>query len=318
MMDRKIALVAPYFGKFPAHFQLWLNSCAANPQIMWLLYTDDRTQWKFPSNVIVTYCTLSDLRERFQKKFNFEISLSGIKKLGDYKPLYGYLFEEELKGYFAWGHIDLGDVIYGDFSHFVTEDLISKYDRLGYLGHLTIYQNTLENNRRFMADSGAGFNYRDVLSSPKFYNFEELAVGSIDNIWRKNGWSTGLLCEGIADLRAVSWAFWMRYKYGDVQKMDKDRYLIFEWDRGRLFGHQMTPSGEIVSREYLYVHFKRRPMPIDPEINEQRYVIAPGGFISAPSEIDADYLKKYGKGKFPDPLWLRAKWAGIKVRLGID
>lgn len=317
MRDKMLALVVPYFGKLPAHFQLWLNSCAANPQVTWLLYTDDRTPWAYPDNVEVTYCTLDDLRERFQQKFDFEISLPGIKKLGDYKPLYGYLFEEELDGYLAWGHIDLGDVIYGDFSRFVTEDLISRYDRLGYLGHLTIYQNTPENNRRFMADCGAGFGYRDVFSSPNFYNFEEVAIGSIDEIWRHNGWSTGLLCEGIADLRAVSWAFWTRYRYGDVQKTSKDRFLIFEWNHGKLFGHQLSPSGKIVSKEYLYVHFKRRPMPMDEGIDEQRYLIVPGGFIPAPDVIDAECLNRYGRGRFPDPLWLRTRWAGLKARLGI-
>lgn len=314
---KQLAIVAPYFGLLPAHFQLWLNSCAANPQVTWLLYIDDRTEWVYPENVIVTYCTLDELRVRFQKKFNFEIALPNIRKLGDWKPLYGFLFEEELAGFRAWGHVDVGDVIYGDFSGFVTDELIESYDRLGYLGHLTIYRNTPENNRRFMSDSASGPTWREVISTPEFMNFEELAPGSIDDIWHHNNWSTGLLCDSIADLRADSWAFWMRYKYRENKKTNKDDYLIFEWNSGKLFGHWLSSSGEFVSKEYLYVHFKRRRMLMDPLLDDTHYLIVPGGFVPAPEMIDVSVLKGYGGGKFPDPQWLRTRWSGIKTRLGL-
>lgn len=61
---------------------------------------------------------------------------------------------------------------------------------------MAIYRNTPENNRRFMAENGAGFGYRDVFSSPEFMNFEEVAPRSIDEIWRNNGWTTGEIGGG--------------------------------------------------------------------------------------------------------------------------
>lgn len=314
--ERMLVIVAPYFGTLPAHTQLWLNSCGKNPQVTWLLYTNDRTGWDYPDNVKVTYSTLDDLRERFQDKFDFKIELPGIKKLGDYKPLYGYLFEEEIEGYRAWGHVDVGDVIYGDFSKFITDDLIDRYDRLGRLGHLTIYRNTSENNRRFMADSGAGFGYRKVFSSPEFMNFEEVAPGSIDEIWRHNGWTTGEIDADVADLRAYSWDFHITHGYGtDHHEICHNHDLVFEWADGRLYGHELAANGDIATREYLYVHFKRRKMPLSEALEEDRYLIAPGGFLPAQGDVSPSCLKSLGKRKFPDPMWISAKKAALRARL---
>lgn len=316
MRDGMLAFVAPYFGTLPKHFQLWLNSCAKNPEITWLLYTDDRTAWSYPDNVKVTYCALDDLRKRFQEKMDFKISLPNVKKLGDYKPLYGYLFEEELEGYRAWGHIDVGDVIYGNVGKFITGDLINQFDRLGYLGHLSIYRNTFENNRRFRAGGGADISYSEVFSSPKFYNFEELASGSIDQIWRHNGWTTGILDEYIADLSALSWAFRICRGYDARRMREANRCLIFEWNGGRLFGHEIAADGSLFTREFLYVHFKRRSMMLADDIDASRFLIAPAGFFPSPEVVDASCIRGLGRGRFPDPMWFSAKCASLKARVG--
>lgn len=315
MRKHALAIVAPYFGTLPAHTQLWLNSLAANPEVTWLLYTDDQTTWDYPENVRVTYCTLGDLQGHFQEKFDFPIALPNVKKLGDYKPLYGYLFEEELVGFDAWGHVDVGDVIYGNIGHFITDKMIASYDRLGYLGHLAVYRNTPENNRRFMADSGAGFGYREVFSDPRFFNFEEVAPGSIDAIWRYNGWSTYAFDGEAADLYARSWNFRVELGYGrDHYEVLRNRDLVFEWNRGHLFGHELGKKGDIQTKEFLYVHFKRRNMPLHEGLDPKHYLIAPEGFQPLQKSVDALLLRKLGGRKFPDPMWFAAKRAGLKRR----
>lgn len=314
--EKMLAIVAPYFGTLPAHMQLWLNSCGSNPRVTWLLYTDDRTPWDYPDNVRVTYCTLDELRKRFQERFDFQIALSNTRKLGDYKPLYGYLFEDELAGYHAWGHVDVGDVIYGDFSKFVTNELIDRYDRLGRLGHMTIYRNTLENNRRFMAESGAGFDYREVFSDPRFRNFEETAPGSIEKVWRNNGWTTGDIEECVADIYESLWDFHIVRGYGtDHCELCNNRCLVFEWDGGTLLGHELGAEGEMVSRDYLYVHFKRRKMPMAEGLDPGHYLIAPGGFLPSPNDVDLACVERRGKGRFPDPMRIAAKKVELRRRL---
>ena len=147
------------------------------------------------------------MKADFQKKFDFEICLPGIYKLGDYKPLYGYLFEELIKDYDAWGYLDVPDEICGKVSDFVNEEAFSKSDKLMARGHMTIFRNTPEVNRRFMADTGEDFDYKDIFSSDHFYNFEEIAKGSINWVYRKNNWPVNLLDDAVADVSGLFFDF---------------------------------------------------------------------------------------------------------------
>ena len=83
----KTAFLCPYFGKFPKHIQLWLNSCGTNKDTTFFIFTDDKQQLDYPDNFVVNYTTLEELKADFQKKFDFEICLPGIYKLGDHNPL---------------------------------------------------------------------------------------------------------------------------------------------------------------------------------------------------------------------------------------
>ena len=82
---KSICYIVPYFGKLPSGFQLWLMSCKMNPTIDWLIFTDDKTEYDYPENVKVNYCTFDDIRKRFQKHFDFPIVLDRGWKLCDYK-----------------------------------------------------------------------------------------------------------------------------------------------------------------------------------------------------------------------------------------
>ena len=203
----KTAFLCPYFGKFPKHIQLWLNSCGTNKDTTFFIFTDDKQQLDYPDNFVVNYTTLEELKADFQKKFDFEICLPGIYKLGDYKPLYGYLFEELIKDYDAWGYLDVPDEICGKVSDFVNEEAFSKSDKLMARGHMTIFRNTPEVNRRFMADTGEDFDYKDIFSSDHFYNFEEIAKGSINWVYRKNNWPVNLLDDAVADVSGLFFDF---------------------------------------------------------------------------------------------------------------
>ena len=159
---KSIAYVLPYFGKFPKGFELFLLSCKNNSTIDWLIFTDDRTEYDYPSNVKVTYYTFEEIKDKVQKNFNFKIVLDKPYKFCDYKPAYGEIFSEELKGYDFWGMCDL-DLAWGDIRKFITDDLLNKYERIGFLGHSTIYKNTTEVNSRYRTIFD-GNNYPDVLN----------------------------------------------------------------------------------------------------------------------------------------------------------
>lgn len=312
---KKIAFICPYFGRLPEHCQLWLNSCAHNSDITWFLITDDKREFSYPPNVIVRYTTLEELKKEFQKKFDFPISLEGVYKLGDYKPLYGYIYEELLEGFDAWGHIDVADEIYGDIRAFITDDLLEKYDKLLLFGHMSIYKNTPEVNRRFMEQSDVFRSYKLIFSSKKFYNFEEIANGSITRVYVKNGWEIGRLDEYVADVSSLSYPFRLGKWSDDFNKLTYFPHipLIFSWEDGKTYGYFIV-NNKIKKKEYLYVHFKRRKMKVLVSNNCTKYLIVPDGFVSQPDNITANVIRKYSRNKLFYTVYFREKEKALKVR----
>ena len=167
-----IAYVVPYFGKFPKGFQFWLMSCGCNPTIDWLIFTDDHTDYNYPSNVKVKYWTFEQMKMRVQKIFDFPISLERPYKLCDYKPAYGEIFSDELKGYDFWGDCDV-DLVWGNIRRFYTDELLSKYEKIGFNGHSMLFKNTPEVCARFRTCRNEKLNYKEVYSTDKGYAFVE-------------------------------------------------------------------------------------------------------------------------------------------------
>lgn len=63
----KTAFLCPYFGTFPKHMQLWINSCGTNYDTTFYLFTDDRQNLNYPDNFIVKYTTLEELKDFFNQ-----------------------------------------------------------------------------------------------------------------------------------------------------------------------------------------------------------------------------------------------------------
>lgn len=164
----KVLFIIPYYGKLPCYFPAWLISAKAQKNIDFLLITDLFTEES--DNIKVLNWSFSKLKNFIQSKFNFKISLERPYKFCDYRPAYGYIFEEYLKGYDFWGHCDI-DTIFGDLWSFLEEPL-ERYDAIGRWGHLSLYKNTPKINRLFMSDKGF-FNYKEVFSNDYSYAFDE-------------------------------------------------------------------------------------------------------------------------------------------------
>lgn len=85
-------------GNLPAHFQLWMESCRRNPSVDFLVFTDD---------VKVYYMSFEQMKELFQKQYDFQLSISAPYKFCDFRPAFGEIFSEYLVGYDYWGHCDV-------------------------------------------------------------------------------------------------------------------------------------------------------------------------------------------------------------------
>lgn len=284
-----IAYVVPYFGKFPNGFQFWLMSCGCNPTIDWLIFTDDHMDYNYPPNVKVQYWTFEQMKRRVQKIFNFPISLERPYKLCDYKPAYGEIFSDELKGYDFWGDCDV-DLVWGNIRKFYTDELLSKYEKIGFNGHSMLFKNTPEVCARFRTCLDGKLNYKEVYSTDKGYAFDEPGM---DVIYE------GL---GIPVYKGIDFANLLKYDYGfyldwqSEEDREKNEAQIFTWKNGVITRYYLY-QGKIATKEYMYLHYWCRPTTFKiKEYNpEKQYLIYPDTTTDKYYEITPDLIKKKSK-----------------------
>lgn len=144
----KVAIIIPYFGKFPEWIDLFFYTChrnqfiSPNITIDWFIFTDNyNTTCKY-QNVNISYMDFEDYCEVVSNSLNIKFSPLKPYKLCDLKPFYGVIHESELINYTHWGFGDL-DLCYGNLSLIVNEININKYSLITshaarIAGHLTI------------------------------------------------------------------------------------------------------------------------------------------------------------------------------------
>ena len=183
---KKIVFVIPYFGNFPEYFELFLKSCAANPTIDWLLFTDTKEEYIFPENVKRVLISFEQLRNLIEMKMGFKIALSTPYKLCDYKPAYGFIFSEYICNYDYWGYCDI-DLIFGDIRCFFPDNQLEKYDKIGHLGHMSLFRNTEYINLMFKKEVYGMKKYQEVYTSDRIFVFDEWGDTNINLILKKEG-----------------------------------------------------------------------------------------------------------------------------------
>lgn len=252
--------IVPYFGKLPSYFPLFLKSCEPNKDFDWLIVTNDRTHYKYPKNVHVMYMSFEEFKELTQSKFTFKISLKKYQKLCDYKPSYGYIFEEKIKGYKFWGYCDI-DVILGDLSNFLTKDILDNYDKIFELGHCTLIRNTYDINRLFMRKLHGVEEYKKSFSTDKITIFDEVYgnTPNVNDIFEAYG--KKIYGKNYAFDIQTDRVFFQDSGF-DYQKQTFNREKNFHkklciWNNGRIF-RIFKQDGKLKKQEYLYVHLQDR------------------------------------------------------------
>ena len=267
--EKLVAFVIPYFGKLPNYFPVFLRSCEINRQFDWLLFTDDHTEYDYPDNVKVSYGTFAELKQRIEARFSFPVALPSPKKLCDFKPAYGYIFEEELKPYRYWGHCDI-DLVLGDLGAFLDETVLGSYQKHFYLGHMSIYENSPEMRTLFMKghprkeNETMLYGYRDVLGNPGNMVFDEWSdtVETINHVAESQGVQINPSFP-MFDIRPFRSRFYSTIFDPAVHTWihnPTDNYVV-AWENGKLWRCSLdNQTKKIKKQEILYAHFQKRKM----------------------------------------------------------
>ncbi|OUP28188.1 DUF6625 family protein [Faecalibacterium sp. An192] len=284
-----ICYVVPYFGKLPSGFKMWLLSCSTNNTIDWILYTDDRTAYEYPDNVKVHYCSYEDIKNKIQKCYEFKISISRPWKLCDFRPAYGEIFAEDLKKYDFWGHCDM-DLIWGDIRKFITEDILMRYDKIGFQGHSTLYRNTQEVNSRYRIHVDGIVDYKEAFTSDDGQFFDEVVMTNLYkalNIPQYTG-------TNFAHLDRFTTSFYLLY----LPEEDgyKNNRQVFTWESGKIIRNYLDGTN-VKREEYMYIHLFSRPISFKVKSYSKNtiYTIYPDLVKElGESKLDYRFINKHG------------------------
>jgi len=283
---KSIIIIIPYFGKLPPIFKFWRQSAINNPTIDFLFFTDCNIQ--STDNIKVIKCTFEVLREKFQSRFDFPISLPSPYKLCDFKVTYGYVFQDYIQDYDFWGFGDI-DLIYGNIRHFLTEEVLNQYFIISGWGHLTLYRNNEFCNSFFRTHENGFQYYKKVLSCSKNSAFDEYNHKGMSDKW------TQLYPEQIWNSKLFDDIQVPRLSLNFVSVMHPERTnLIFEYNENRLYRIYHDENGKRRREETLYAHFQQRKFMKIETNNLQHYLIVPNKFINF-ENIDEKRLNYWGK-----------------------
>jgi len=278
-----VILLCPYFGKLPTfQFPLWLQSCRYNPSIDWLVITDDKTKYEYPANVKVQYTCWEDFRKRALGCLDFPAVLDRPYKLCDYKPLYGVLFQEEIKGYDFWGYTDISDTIYGDLRKFLTEEKLTNAEKVMLLGHFSLFRNTKEVNQRYKLPTKSGLTYKDVFTTEKSMIFDECVPNSINRIFVEHEYPITDIADFCFDITEQTPNFTQHVIADDWSHFYDPTGLAYciLWKKGKVYVYRRL-GWRISKHEVGYAHFKRRYMTGRVK-KDSSFLIVPNRFVSAP------------------------------------
>lgn len=280
---KKLVLISTYFGTLPEYFNIWCKSAAANSNIDFFIYTDCDYP-NTPDNVHLIKMTFSALREKVQALFDFKISLKTPYKICDYKPAYGLIFEDDIKDYNYWGHIDI-DTVLGRLEAFLPD---RDYEKIYRHGHLCIYKNTFENNRRFMTE--IGMSYKDVFTTENILVFDESA--GIQKNYELMGIET-YTPRCYADITRQRHNFTLSTGFAPTENgyINNHKHQVFYYENASVFRAYLY-KGEIITEEFNYIHFSSRKMPVHFD-DADSFFITPTGFYEKTEAVQESDFEKY-------------------------
>ena len=297
---KKILLILPYFGNLNAagFFPLFLQSCKKNETINFLLLTDDKTEYDYPTNVQVVMTTFQEIRERFQRHFSFSISLEKPYKLCDFRFAYHAVFLDEIAGYDAWGFCDQ-DLVFGDLRKYLTEERLERYGRVYTRGHLGV----------FRADIPLDFyqhplpgkpDYTQILSSAESYSFDEWINRNPDwDALQFYGYESYAGMDNFdisPPTRVCPGAFRRARSSRNPDITERERHIhqnMLYYADGKLYRIGIKNGNQLMKEEIVYAHFQKRKMKLRVTDLDGSIIATPNYFANAPEPKNAMDVLKY-------------------------
>lgn len=178
-MNPSLVFIIPYFGRWPFWMPFFLRSCASNPDIDWLLYSDCGEPASLPANVHYRQLTFRDYCAFVSERLGVSFAPERPYKLCDLKPALGHIHAADISRYDFWGFSDL-DLVYGQLRDYFDEQRLARYDFFStherrVSGHLCLMRNTEQMRQAFLRTK----NYLPRLCEQEHHALDEGAFSKV-------------------------------------------------------------------------------------------------------------------------------------------
>lgn len=275
----RCVFIIPYYGTFPNYFDLFLRSCADNPNLDWLIFSEGNSSHQYPDNVQYVEMPWEDLKRRIGSCLNTEVVLNRPYKLCDYRPTYGLVFADYISKYDYWGYCDI-DLVFGDLSRFLTEDVLNAYDKIGHLGHMALIRNDETMNNLFRTEVEGAIPFLNVIKNDAPCMFDE---------W--DGLSFNRLCElGGHKLHRFNQFFDVYPNESCFKPVTRNFHKIDDSESDYAVGkhrllavregnHLYMISGK-EKQEVAYIHLQKRQMALSKEPLSGKIIFYPNRIVN--------------------------------------
>ena len=305
---KSIVFIVPFFGHFNNYFDIWLNSCKHNPTINWIIFTDCMDEHSYPSNVTIVKTTFEELRDSFQSHFDFKISLEKPYKLCEYRPAYGDLFYDYIKDYDFWGYCDI-DLIWGDIRKFITDEMLSQYEKVGNRGHCCLMRNNEKMRKAYLYESNSMVTHKDAFSSDLAYCFDEQKA-------------FGKYCKESGVKSCDNFTFFdVSFFHDDYRIVTYESHIfepyahnVFEYNNGKLLLHSVKcGSDDMKCQEIMYAHFQKRKMYIDLSSSSYNHFLVYGNTFHTFQPLSSQDIVRFDPKSWHRKLYFKIMWKKIKA-----
>lgn len=143
---KPLLLIVVWFGPWPRWMNIHLETCRHNPEVDWLIVTDQAEPDSRPPNVSYLKTTLADFMRRVGDTIGLDLTgHTEAYKVCDLRPTFGQVFEREIAPYHSFGYADI-DVFFGRIRQFYTDEVLRSFDVISthperISGHLAVFRN---------------------------------------------------------------------------------------------------------------------------------------------------------------------------------
>ncbi len=242
---------------------------------------------------------MGELSRRVSSTTGVKVEIGSPTKICDFKPAFGQIFRDYLNTFEFWGYCDL-DVVWGDLSYLVKDNILAKYDIVSVRGDqflsgaCTFYRNTHDLRTLYKMSP----TWKEVFEDPDHWAFDEDfgrgEARSLD-VLRSRGEPVSMLDIATNEIEERNLSFYTPDPPYVIQELEPTFEFSLSWNEGTLTENE---KGEVLAFHFLFA--KKNPFFRIPHWTQvpSLFAIDSRGVYSSSTNIPAYESARLSKGGF--------------------